>query len=98
MLQERRDNKRSLLTGPIRYQRKGSQSFGNSVGHNISEGGIGFLSHEFFPVATQLIFELQHPGSREYVKTTAEIAWISQKPHSENFLVGAKFIEPLTSV
>jgi len=96
MLPEKRNEERFPMATSVRYQRKGSQLFSNSVGQNISDSGIGFISHEFFPVATHLIFELQHPKTQEYLKTAGKIVWISSQPHSENFLVGARFIEPVT--
>lgn len=98
MPEDRRAGKRSSFTNAVRYQRKGSQFFANSVGRNISESGISFMSREFFPLSTSLIFELQDPATREYVKTAGEIVWISNQPHSENFFVGAKFTEPVTPV
>jgi len=98
MLQDRRAAQRLSLSSPMRYQRKGSQLFGNSIGQDISESGIGFISHEFLPVSTHLIFEVRHPETREFVKAPGEVVWISNLPHSERFSVGAKFIEPVTPV
>lgn len=94
MSQERREAQRMALSGPIRYQRKGSQRFGNSIGRDISAGGIGFISNEFFPVSTHLIFEVQHPQRAEYIKAVGEIAWISDQPHSDRYYVGARFLGP----
>lgn len=95
MAQERRDFERMKLSAPVRYQLKGSQRFGNTLGKDISAGGIGFLSDEFFPVSTQLIFEVQHPKTRVFIKAVGEIAWISNnKPYSEKYAAGARFIGP----
>ena len=94
MEQERRVFERTLLSIPIRYQQKGSQRFGNSIGRDISPSGIGFVSEEFFPKSTQLIFELQHPESQEFIKAVGEIVWISGKPYTEKYNIGARFIGP----
>jgi len=93
-MKERRIDSRLSISSPLRYQFKGSQRFGNSIGRDISPGGIGFVSDEFFPVSTQLVFEVQHPRTQQLIKAVGEIAWISSKAHSEKFNVGAKFLGP----
>ena len=94
MLQERRDSERLLLSSPMRYRKKGSQRFGNTIGRDINNGGIGFISNEFFPISTHLIFEVQHPKTQEFIKAVGEVVWVSNQAHSERFLIGAKFIGP----
>lgn len=95
MVQERRDSERLTLSVPVRYQQKGSQRFGNTLGKDISSSGIGFFSDEFFPVSTQLIFEVQHPKTRGFIKAVGEIVWISKsKPYSDKYTAGARFIGP----
>ena len=94
MAQERRGSKRITLSGPIRYQHKGSQRFGNSIGRDISMDGLGFISNEFFPISTDLVFEVQHPERPEFIKAVGKIIWISNQPHSDRYFVGAKFLGP----
>ena len=94
MFQERRNSERLLLSSPIRYRQKGSQRFGNTVGRDISNSGIGFISNEFFPISTQLVFDFQHPKTQGFVKVLGEVVWISNQPYSERFSVGARFIGP----
>ncbi|MBA3052921.1 MAG: PilZ domain-containing protein [Candidatus Omnitrophica bacterium] len=92
---ERRIAKRSAFPTPVRYQQKGGQAFSSTLGRDISETGIGFVSNEFFPISTQLIFETQHPESRDFIKAAGEVVWVSKYPHSERFSVGARFLGPL---
>lgn len=94
MAQDRRGCRRLALFSPVRYQIKGSQRFGNSIGRDLSSGGIGFVSDEFFPVSTQLVFELQHPKTHEFIKAVGEIVWISSQPYTERYSIGARFIGP----
>ncbi len=94
MMHERRDFERLLFSSSIRYQQKGSQRFSNSIGRDISNSGIGFVSSEFFPISTDLIFELRHPKTQDYVKAVGRVVWISNLPHSDRFSVGARFIGP----
>ncbi|MFH1854234.1 MAG: PilZ domain-containing protein [Candidatus Omnitrophota bacterium] len=91
---ERRVFERSAFPTPIRYRQKGSQAFFNTLGRDISNTGIGFISNEFFPTSTQLIFETQHPESHDFIKAVAEVVWVSKHPHSERFSVGARFLGP----
>ena len=91
---ERRIDKRVILPGAIRYQHKGSQKYGNSLGRNISKSGIGFIADEFFPVSTQLVFELHHPRNHDFVKAVGEIVWITNQAHSERYSMGARFLGP----
>jgi hypothetical protein len=98
MRQERRGFERLLLSTPIRYQQKGSQKFGNSIGKDVSSRGIGFISEDFFPTSTQLIFELRHPKTQEFIKAVGEIVWISNKPHTEKYNIGARFLGPPITV
>ncbi|MBU1888310.1 MAG: PilZ domain-containing protein [Candidatus Omnitrophica bacterium] len=92
---ERRITKRSAFPMPVRYQQKSSQVFSNTLGRDISETGIGFVSSEFFPISTQLVFETQHPENRNFIKVAGEVMWVSKYPHSERFSVGARFLGPL---
>lgn len=99
MAQERRDSERLTLSAPVRYQQKGSQRFGNTIGKDISHSGIGFFSDEFFPVSTQLIFDVQHPKTREFIKAIGEIVWISDsKLYPEKYTAGARFLGPPITV
>ncbi|MDP8230119.1 MAG: PilZ domain-containing protein [Candidatus Gorgyraea atricola] len=98
MAQERRSFNRTVLSAALRYQQKGSQRFGNSVCRDISKSGIGFASDEFFPVATNLVFEFQHPQTNQFIKAAGEIAWISSQPHSERYSVGARFFGPPVAI
>lgn len=91
---DRRKVKRLPLSYPIRYQKKGSQEYGNSIGRDISNSGIGFTSNEYFPIRTQLIFELEHPDRHKFIKAVGEVVWASSEQYSERFSVGAKFIGP----
>ena len=94
MAQEKREYKRIALSTPIRYQHKGSQRFGNSIGQDLSPGGLGFISNEFFPVSTHLVFEVKHPERAEYIKAAGEVMWISNQRYSDRYSVGARFLGP----
>lgn len=95
MMQERRDSERLTLSAPVRYQQKGSQRFGNTLGKDISASGIGFFSDEFFPVSTQLIFDVRHPKTHEFIRAIGEIVWIADsQPYPEKYAVGARFMGP----
>ncbi|MFH1478763.1 MAG: PilZ domain-containing protein [Candidatus Omnitrophota bacterium] len=91
MNEEKRSSKRISLTSPIRYQRKGTHRFGDTIARDLSDTGIGFISNEFMPVNSELFFEFPTPPINEIEMRLGEIVWISKEPHSERFHVGARF-------
>lgn len=98
MEKENRIVPRILFTSPIRYHKKGVQEYNNTIAKDISKSGIGFVSNEFFPKYSHLVFEIRLPWQSEPIQTLAEIVWVSNQPHIERFNVGAKFLAPLNQV
>jgi len=94
MKSERRISKRFDFDSPVRYQEKGSQKITNTTAKDLSNSGIGFISDEFIPKSSQLVFEIHPPGYQEYMKVLGEVMWVSNQPFSERFYVGARFINP----
>ncbi|HAZ10054.1 MAG: PilZ domain-containing protein [Candidatus Omnitrophota bacterium] len=95
MEEEKRVASRIVFNSSVRYHQKGAQIYSNTVGKDISNSGIGFISNEFIPRRSKLVFEIHPPWQPEPIQTLAEVAWISNQPHSERFNVGAKFLDPL---
>ena len=83
---------RTLFNSPVRYYQKGAAKYNDTVGKNISNSGIGFISNEFIPKNSHLVFELRSPWQSEPIQTLAEVVWVSNQPFSERFEVGAKFL------
>ena len=94
MNNERRIAKRSAFAFPVRYQMKGDNAFMDTLGRDISETGISFVSNEFFPVSTRVILQTRHPENNSFIKAAGEVMWVSKYPHSERFSVGARFLGP----
>ena len=95
MEEEKRSASRVLFDSSVRYHQKGAQIYSNTVGKDISNSGIGFISNEFISKRSNLVFEIHPPWRSEPIQTLAEVVWISSQPHSERFNVGAKFLAPL---
>ena len=95
MEEEKRIAPRILFDSPVRYHEKGTQRYSNAVGKDISNNGIGFISNEFIPKHSKLVFEIHPPWLPEPIQALAEVAWISNQPYSERFNVGARFLAPL---
>jgi len=91
---ERRESGRIDFSVPVRYRHKGNQAVFNTIGRDISGTGIGFVSSEFFPISTHLVFEAQHPVRHDFIKAVGEVMWVSKRPYSEDFSVGARFLGP----
>ena len=95
MEEERRVSNRISFDSAIQYHQKGSQKRYGTVAKDISDSGIGFISNEFLPKNSHIVFELCPPWHQEPIQTLAEVAWVSDQPYSERFYIGAKFLEPL---
>lgn len=95
MEEEKRIAPRVLFDSAIRYRQKGFQNYGDTVGKDISNSGIGFISNEFIPKNSKLILELHPPWHIEPIQAVAEVVWVSNQPYSERFKIGAQFLNPL---
>ena len=95
MEDERRIAPRIAFNSAVRYRQKGFQGYSDTVGKDISNSGIGFISNEFIPKHSKLVFELHPPWHVEPIQTTAEVVWVSNQPYSERFKIGAQFLNPL---
>jgi len=95
MEEDRRIASRVLFSSPVRYRQKGTNGYNDTVGKDISNSGLGFISNEFIPKNSHLVFELHSPWQSEPIQTLAEVVWVSNQPYSERFEVGARFSNPL---
>ena len=95
MEDDRRAAKRIPCDLPVRYNQKGAKEYINTVGKDISDTGIGFISNEFIPKHSNLLFEIRPPWQPEPIQALAEVVWVSNQPYSERFNVGARFLDPL---
>lgn len=92
MEEDKRVAPRILFSSAIRYRYKGAAEHSDTVGKNISNSGIGFISNEFIPKNSCLVLELHSPWQAEPINALAKVVWISSLPCSERFEVGAKFL------
>jgi hypothetical protein len=95
MEEDRRVTQRISYNSPVRYNQKGAKIYSDTVGKDISNNGICFISNEFIPKKTHLIFEVQPPWKETPVQTLAEVVWVSNQSYSERYEIGAKFLAPL---
>ena len=94
MEEEKRIAPRIGFSSSVRYHEKGVQRYSDTVGKDISQSGIGFISNEFIPKHSKILFELHPPWHQEPVQALAEVVWVSSQPYSERFNVGARFLDP----
>jgi len=97
MEEEKRVASRISFNSPVRYQEKGARGCHDTVGKDISDSGIGFISNEFIPKHSKLIFEIRPPWHPEPMQRAGEVIWVTSQPYSERFNVGARFSEPLAA-
>ena len=70
---ERRRHKR-ILVSPQTFIKLGEHSAGIIL--NISEGGLALTSAEILTADHMAPMQFQLPGSREWIETNGEVAWI----------------------
>jgi hypothetical protein len=95
MEKDRRAATRIFFNSAIRYTQKGSAEYSNTVGKDLSNSGIDFISNEFIPKNSQLTFEIHSPWQVEPIYVSAEVVRVSSQPYSERFEIGAKFLTPI---
>jgi len=98
MEQDKRNSERILFDSSIRYFKKGATEYSDTLGKDISYSGIGFISNEFIPKKSHLMFEMHSPWRTEPIQTLAEVVWISKQPCSERFEIGARFLTSLPQI
>jgi len=96
MEEEKRIVPRVLFNSSVRYYEKGIPKYSDTVGKDISSSGVGFISNEFIPNHSKLLFELRPPWHQKPIQALAEVIWVSNQPYSERFNVGARFLNLLT--
>jgi len=95
MEEDKRIAPRVLFDSAVRYRQKGFKGYSDTVGRDISNSGIRFISNEFIPKNSKLVFELRPPWHVEPIQAVAEVVWVSNQPYSERFKIGAQFLNPL---
>jgi hypothetical protein len=85
------------VRNPAHLQSSRLGSFGGLLSCDLSEGGIRFRIDDFIPLSTELSLEFDVPGN-EHVALDGQVAWISQLPHSDQYIFGLRFIDSLENM
>ena len=73
----------------IRFIEKGK---GLSISHNVSIGGICFVTKESFSLHTKLILEIFTPVKTEPFSALVEVVWQKKRTLVPNYLTGISFL------
>jgi hypothetical protein len=73
----------------IRFIEKGEKL---SISHNVSIGGICFVTREPFSPHTKLILEIFTPLKSEPFTSLVEVAWQKKRTLAQNYLTGISFL------
>lgn len=92
------DNRRykrveSVLPVQFRNLRKTAESGNGTLSHNISEGGVCFMTKEFISLACRLVVEISLPAVPKPIKAISKIAWIKKIPTNNQYMLGNQFLE-----
>ena len=83
----------SVLPVQFRNLRKAADSASGTSSHNISEGGVCFMTKEFISLACRLVVEINLPTLPKPIKAISKIAWIKKIPVSNQYMLGNQFLE-----
>lgn len=92
---ERRRFPRVKSYAPIQYKEIGrlSEPFMACLSKDIGEGGVKLTSNEFIPLDRKLIVELFLHNSTGPLKAIARVAWVTQMPYADRYMMGLEFID-----
>ena len=94
-LEDNRRYKRveSVLPVQFRNLRKVTDSASGTTSHNLSEGGVCFMTKEFISLACRLVVEINLPELSKPIKAISKIAWIKKIPANGQYMLGNQFLE-----
>ena len=98
MLEEMPEKRRYVRVGasiPLQYKKLKGLAEGTigAITHDVSEGGIKFMSNEFLPLASRLVVEIFLPAQPRPIKAISKVAWIRKASSGEQFIVGNQFLD-----
>lgn len=94
-MEDKRRYKRveSVLPVQFRNLRKASEPANGTLTHNLSEGGVCFMSKDFISLACRLVVEINLPTLPKPIKAISKIAWIKKIPTNDQYMLGNQFLE-----
>ena len=93
MITERRRHPRLLSHLPLRYYRKGTSHYADTLTKDVGLGGVRFLSHEFFPTTHEFLVEIPLFRASHPVQTVGRVAWSQKIAHSDLYEIGMEFLQ-----
>lgn len=93
MNQERRHTPRLRTYLPVRVSPPIANHASETLTRDVSLGGVRFISPIAIPVLSECRLELTLAEGREPLVARGRIVWFQQLPHSDQFEIGASFIE-----
>jgi len=93
--EDKRRYKRVESVLPVQFKnlRKATDPANGTLTHNISEGGVCFMTKEFISLACRLVVEINLPALPKPIKAISKIAWIKKIPTNNQYMLGNQFLE-----
>lgn len=89
--EEKRRFPRVKLNTALSYQVRGINDINNTVGQDISLGGMAAIIDKFINCETLLNLKIKVLS--RVLSAVGKVAWVSPLPHANRFRVGIEFIE-----
>lgn len=97
-LAERRRSQRLFCHATFQFRDilKPRGPYAGSLAKDVSAGGLKFEAAQFFSHQQRLLIQMLLPGLSTPIRTVAQVVWTCKRPHSDQYEVGAQFIEMAT--
>ncbi|MBI4356038.1 MAG: PilZ domain-containing protein [Candidatus Omnitrophica bacterium] len=93
MVTERRRHPRLFSHLPLRYHHKGTSQYADTLTKDVSVSGVRFISHEFFPTASEFLVEVPLFRASHPLQTLGRVAWSQKIAHSDLYEIGMEFTQ-----
>jgi len=92
-LNDKRRFPRNRFTEPVGLKTRSEQAYQGCLGCDMSQGGLRLMHHDYLPLGQEVFLQV-YLGAEDIRTRRARVVWSSQKPHSEDFLIGMEFFQP----
>ncbi len=82
---------------PLRFHTVASDNCFDYVAQDLSQGGVRFISSEFFPIGTKVAVRIQLEDCAKIVEVEGRVVWVRYNPMAEVYQLGLQFNDEAVS-
>lgn len=77
----------------VRFHVADSDCCFDHVAQDLSQGGLRFISSEFFPVKSQVVVRIQLEDCSKVMDVEGRVVWVRYNPLAEVYQMGLEFMD-----